>query len=147
MIQAEKYLRDVIEHKRAVPFYIYKGGIGRSAQGKGFKTPQVRWPKKSCLYLLDLLENAKSNANVRKLDVGSLVISHIQVNSAPRGRRRTNRAHGRINAYMSSPSHIEMILTEKEDAVTKGAELPEKKKKISQKKKKRERAQNVPFDD
>ena len=40
-----------------------------------------------------------------------------------------------------------MILTEKEDAVTKGAELPEKKKKISQKKKKRERAQNVPFDD
>lgn len=31
--------------------------------------------------------------------------------------RRTYRAHGRINAYMSSPCHIELILEEKEQAV------------------------------
>jgi hypothetical protein len=36
-----------------------------------------------------------------------------QVNQACHGRRRTYRAHGRINAYMSSPCHIEIILTEK----------------------------------
>lgn len=30
---------------------------------------------------------------------------------------RTYRAHGRINAYMSSPCHIELILEEKEQAV------------------------------
>ena len=35
------------------------------------------------------------------------------MNQAPRGRRRTYRAHGRINAYMSSPSHIEVILEDK----------------------------------
>merc|ERR1711980_48043 len=31
----------------------------------------------------------------------------------PKKRRRTYRAHGRINPSMSSPRHIEMILTEK----------------------------------
>lgn len=40
-----------------------------------------------------------------------------QVNAAPKGRRRTYRAHGRINAYMSNPCHIELILEEKESAV------------------------------
>ena len=36
-----------------------------------------------------------------------------QVNQAQHGRRRTYRAHGRINAYMSSPCHVEIVLTEK----------------------------------
>ena len=31
--------------------------------------------------------------------------------------RRTYRAHGRINAYMSSPCHVELILSEKGQAV------------------------------
>lgn len=40
-------------------------------------------------------------------------------------RRRTYRAHGRINPYMSSPCHIEMWLTEGEQ----GAEKSKKSKK------------------
>ena len=34
---------------------------------------------------------------VKGLDVDTLTISHIQVNQAQRQRRRTYRAHGRIN--------------------------------------------------
>ncbi len=34
-------------------------------------------------------------------------------------RRRTYRAHGRINPYMSSPCHVELVLSEK-DANVKG---------------------------
>ena len=34
---------------------------------------------------------------VQGLDVDSLVVEHIQVNAAPKMRRRTYRAHGRIN--------------------------------------------------
>jgi large subunit ribosomal protein L17e len=49
--------------------------------------------------------------------VDSLFISHIQVNKAMAQRRRTYRAHGRINPYMSSPCHVELILSEKEQAV------------------------------
>ena len=53
-------------------------------------------------------------------------------------RRRTYRAHGRINPYMSSPCHIEVILTEKDQAISKPEE-EEKKKKVSQKKLKKQK--------
>lgn len=69
--------------------------------------------------------------SLQGLDVDSLVIEHIQVNKAPKMRRRTYRAHGRINPYMSSPCHIEMILTEKEQIVPKPEEEVAQKKKVS----------------
>ena len=81
-----------------------------------------------------MLKNAESNAELKGLDVDSLVIEHIQVNKAPKMRRRTYRAHGRISPYMSSPCHTEMILTEKEQTVHKPEEEVAQKKKISQKK-------------
>lgn len=64
---------------------------------------------------------------VKGLDASKLVISHIQVNQAPKVRRRTFRAHGRINAYQSSPSHIELIVTEEAEAVAKATD----KKKVA----------------
>lgn len=42
-------------------------------------------------------------------------------------------------AYMSSPCHIEMILTEKDQPVPKPEEEETKKKKVSQKKLKRQK--------
>merc|ERR1712031_97336 len=66
--------------------------------------------------------NAESNAEFKNLDTDNLVIKHVQVNAAQQGRRRTYRAHGRINAYMSSPCHVEMILEEKEESVEKPEE-------------------------
>jgi len=54
---------------------------------------------------------------VKGLDVESLFIDHIQVNKAMAQRRRTYRAHGRINPYMSSPCHIELVLKERETGV------------------------------
>ena len=66
-------------------------------QAKQWGVTQGRWPKKSAEFLLQLLKNAESNADYKNLDVDRLVIEHIQVNRAPRLRRRTYRAHGRIN--------------------------------------------------
>ena len=57
-----------------------------------------------------------------------------QVNRAPYMRRRTYRAHGRINPYMSTPCHLEVILSEKEDAVSKVKDEEPTKKKVSKKK-------------
>ena len=37
-------------------------------------------------------------------------------------RRRTYRAHGRINAYMSCPAHIEMVVEENQGDVPKEKE-------------------------
>ena len=77
------------------------------------------WPVKACAYFLDLLRNAEANAETKGLDIDSLYVSHIQVNQAQKGRRRTYRAHGRINAYMSCPCHVELTLSEKEAPVAK----------------------------
>merc|ERR1719273_495683 len=136
------YLKNVVAHKEIVPFRRFMGGVGRHAQAKVHGTSQGRWPKKSCEFLLDLLKNAESNAEYKGLDPDHLVVDHIQVNRAPKMRRRTYRAHGRINPYMSSPCHIEICLVEKEQAFSKTAapEEPEKKK-VSQKKLKRQKLQ------
>lgn len=110
--KAQQYLQDVIDHKRCVPFRKFTGCIGRTAQAKEFKLTQGRWPEKSCKFLLHLLKNAESNAEMKNLDVESLQIEHIMVNRAQQGRRRTYRAHGRINPFMSQPCHVEIILRE-----------------------------------
>merc|ERR1712072_1108669 len=121
--KAKKYLEDVIDKKRAVPFRRYCGGVGRTAQAApaGSTNGQARWPKKSCEFILGLLRNAEANAEMKDLDVDKLFVSHIQVNKAVQQRRRTYRAHGRINPYMSSPCHIEMILSQQEVNVKKPA--------------------------
>lgn len=123
LAKAKRYLEDVLAHKQAVPFRRFCGGVGRTAQAKArHSNGQGRWPVKSATFLLGLLKNAESNAEVKGLDVDTLVVSHIQVNKAQKQRRRTYRAHGRINPYMSSPCHIEMILSEKEAPVKKEVE-------------------------
>nr|ALS04462.1 60S ribosomal protein L17 [Acartia pacifica]ALS04463.1 60S ribosomal protein L17 [Acartia pacifica] len=130
--RAKIYLKNVIAKKEIIPFRRFMGGVGRHAQAKVHGTAQGRWPLKSCEFLLDMLKNAESNAEYKGLDADHLVIDHIQVQRAPKMRRRTYRAHGRINPYMSSPCHIEMVLIEKEQAFSARDE-PEKKK-VSKKK-------------
>ncbi|CAK9005925.1 unnamed protein product, partial [Durusdinium trenchii] len=91
-----------------------------------------RWPVKSCKVVLGLLRNAEANAEFKNLDTEKLFVEHVQVNAAQQGRRRTYRAHGRIGPYMNCPCHVEMILSEKEEAVEK-AETEEKPKKFTRK--------------
>merc|ERR1712189_79145 len=136
--KANRYLKDVVAKKQIIPFRRFNGGVGRKAQAKAHGCSQGRWPIKSAEFLLQLLKSAESNADVKGLDVDSLVIDHIQVNRAPYQRRRTYRAHGRINPYMSSPCHIEMILSEKEQVVPRAEEEVEVKK-VSKKKLAREK--------
>ncbi|KAM3307754.1 60S ribosomal protein L17-1 [Capsicum chacoense] len=121
--KAKSYLEDVLVHKQAIPFTRFCRGVGRTAQVKDrHSNGQGRWPVKSAKIILDLLKNAESNAEVKGLDVDSLYITHIQVNQAQKQRRRTYRAHGRINPYMSHPCHIELVLSEKEESVKKEPE-------------------------
>ena len=66
--KAKGYLENVVAKKEAVPFRFFNGCIGRHAQAKnvpGAGATQVRWPVKSCKFLLHLLKNAESNAEVR----------------------------------------------------------------------------------
>merc|ERR1712129_461734 len=133
--RAKKYLENVLAKKEAIPFRFFNGCIGRSAQAKMTGATQCRWPTKSCQFLLHLLKNAESNAEVKGLDVDNLELFHIQVNRAQKQRRRPYRAHGRTNPYMSSPCHIELVLSEKDQKVRKSDEDDESKrpKKLSRK--------------
>ena len=55
----------MIAHKQAIPFRRYCGGVGRTAQAKSrHSNGQGRWPVKSARFILDLLKNAESNAEV-----------------------------------------------------------------------------------
>ena len=74
--------------------------------------------KKSVEAIQGVLKNAEANADVKNtVDTSKLRIWHIQVNKAQKQRRRTYRAHGRINPFMCSPCHIEIILAQDEDEV------------------------------
>ncbi|CCU97987.1 unnamed protein product [Malassezia sympodialis ATCC 42132] len=117
--KAYAYLDNVVEHKQAIPFRRFNGGVGRTPQVNGLKTTQGRWPVKSVKFLLGLLKNAEANAEASGLDAEALVIRNIVVQQAPTTYRRTYRAHGRINPYRSSPCHIEIHLSEPLEQVPK----------------------------
>lgn len=127
--EAIRYLNDVLEHKDIIPFRRHNGGVGRHAQAKKYKTSQGRWPKKSCLVIKNLLSQLSDCGQKINISPDALVISHAQVNRAPKRRRRTYRAHGRINPYMGNPCHVELIASAKQDEVEKGEGKTSKNKK------------------
>ena|SRR5574343_266907 len=117
---AYHYLRDVLEHKKIIPFRRYFGGVSMKGQANHMKENHGRWPEKSVRHVINLLKNVKQNIKAKGLELDKCQITHIQVNKAALGRRRTYRAHGRITPYLSHPCHIELIVTEKQEDVKKG---------------------------
>lgn len=81
LAKAKQFLEAVQRYERAVPFHRFTGGVGRCAQAKneGSTTDQGRWPQKSVEFILGLLKNAESNAEVltahsgKRLCAGSVV--------------------------------------------------------------------------
>ena len=124
LAKAQAYLNDVLQFKSAIPFTKYTGGIGRHAVGKQFKAPgdKCGWPIKATKTFLDLLVNVQSNAASKGLEIEKVSITHVNCNQAPKMRRRTYRAHGRVNAYMSSPAHVELIAEEANEEIVKEQE-------------------------
>ncbi|KAI3831864.1 hypothetical protein MKX03_022236, partial [Papaver bracteatum] len=97
------------QNARETSFSLRKMPLVKSKRKEPEKDSEGRCPDKSSKFILDLLKNAESIVDVKGLDVDSLYISHIQVNQAQKKRRRTY-------PYMSSPCHIELTLSEKEEA-------------------------------
>ena len=124
--KAEAYLKEVLEHKKCIPFSRYDHSMGRTGQAKCYGLTKGRWPEKSIKYMLNLIQNARANAEAKKLNVDKLAIKRVVVNHAMKGRRRTYRAHGSITAYLSSNCHIEIFCEEVKERVKK--EKKEEKK-------------------
>lgn len=67
--RADTYLNDVIKHKNAVAFRRFDTGIGHHAQGHILHAPAnaVCWPESACKAWLNIIANAKANAEVFNL--------------------------------------------------------------------------------
>ncbi len=128
--KAEEYLKDVLEHKRCLPYSRLDHSVGRTSAAIQFGLTKGRYPEKSVRIVLNLLQNAKSNAEAKKLNIEKLVVKNVFVNQATEGRRRTYRAHGSINAYCSSNCHVEIICEELKERVKKEKKETEVKAKI-----------------
>ena len=119
LTKAEAYLKDVLEHKKCIPFSRFDHSMGRCSSAIQFGLTKGRFPEKSVKLMLNLLQNARANAEVKKLNVEKLAIKNVLVNQAVEGRRRTYRAHGSINKYCSSNCHIEIFCEEVKEKVKK----------------------------
>ena len=128
--KAEQYLKEVLDHKKCIPYTKYDGSMGRTGQAIQFGLTKGRWPEKSIKIVLGLLKNAAANAEAKKLDVEKLIIKKVVVNQAVKGRRRTYRAHGRINAYLSSNCHVDIVCEELKEKVKKEKKAEEVKTKF-----------------
>ena len=115
--KAIHYMDNCLEHKQIIPFRRYYAQ--RHAQCKEWKACGGRWPEKSIKAIRELLINAKANAEKKGLDVDKCHVTHVVIQRAVQGRRRTYRAHGRVTPYLSSNCHVEFHVTEKKAFVAK----------------------------
>lgn len=111
LIQAKKYLREVIAKKRAVPFTRFKKKAGhRHGLEKAYAG---RYPVKAAKQILKALEGAEANAEYKGLDTDRLRIIHAAAYPGMKIKRYTPRAFGRSSPEFETLTHIELALEEK----------------------------------
>jgi len=109
--RATTVLEDAIALRRAIPFRRYNQETAHhSGTGPG------RYATKVAKNVLQVLENAKENAEYDGLDADRLF---VKVAASSRGRiRKANmpRAHGRATQWNEQTTHIEIVLAERKEA-------------------------------
>ncbi|MEM3783615.1 MAG: 50S ribosomal protein L22 [Candidatus Bathyarchaeia archaeon] len=119
LIQAKRFLRDVIAKKKAVPFTRFKKKAGhRHGLEKAYAG---RYPVKVAKQVLKILEGAEANAENKGLDTERLKIIHASAYPGMKIRRYMPRAHGRATPKFETLCHIELALEEQPEAVTEEA--------------------------
>jgi len=114
--KAKKFLQEVINQKRAVPYKQYNIGIShKKSIGPG------RYPINTCKEILKILESAESNAQFKGLNTANLVINHLSAHKAS-----TPWHYGRHRGKMKR-TDIQIILEEK-TLKEKAKEAPKEKK-------------------
>jgi len=115
LVEAEKFLENVIKLKQPVPFRRYHGKVShKKGLADRFGWPSGRYPVKGAKYVLELLRNVKANAENKGLNVDNLVIVHIAAHRGPTLKRYMPRAFGRATPKFRRTSHLEVIVKEVE---------------------------------
>jgi large subunit ribosomal protein L22 len=109
--KAETFLEEVVAQRRAVPFRRYNQEV---AHKRG--TGPGRYPVKVAKNVLQVLHNARENAEYEGLDSDRLV---VKVAASARGRIREAsmpRAHGRATQWDEQTTNVEIVLVERKEA-------------------------------
>ena len=107
--KARDYLQSVIRLQRAVPFKRYKNQVGHKSD------PGVmsgRYPRKSAIEFIKLLDNLESNAEYKGMDLDRLKIINATVHKGVIIKRFIPRAMGRATPKNNVLTHVEMIAQE-----------------------------------
>ncbi len=105
--EAKRFLEEVVEMKRAVPFRRHKKKV---AHRRGLeKWYAGRYPQKAAKYILKVLRNLEANAEYKGLDLDSLVIVHAQAKKGRVLQRYMPRAFGRATPRFQQLTTVEFV--------------------------------------
>ncbi len=107
--KARDYLQSVIRLQRAVPFKRYKNQVGHKSD------PGVmsgRYPRKSAIEFIKLLDNLEANAEYKGMDLDRLKIVNATVHKGVLIKRFIPRAMGRATPKNNVLTHVEMVAQE-----------------------------------
>jgi large subunit ribosomal protein L22 len=110
LTRAKRYLGDVVEKKKAVPFTRSKKKAGhRRGLKKGFAG---RYPVKAAKHILKILEGAEANAGYKGLDTERMRVIHASAYPGMKIKRYMPRAFGSSTPKIQTLCHIEVALEE-----------------------------------
>ncbi len=114
LLDAEEYLRRVIELKEPIPF---RSASKKVSHKRGLADkwgwPIGKYPVKAASYMLKVLENAANNAENKDLDVERLYVIHVGVHKGMTLKRAYPRAFGRADLIRKVRSNVEVIVEER----------------------------------
>ena len=107
---AKSFLEDVIDKKKAVPYYRYRGKVGHRKQLQGHDAG--RFPEKAAGEILKILSSVEANAEFKGLYADRLKIVHMAAYRGRVIRKFIPRAFGRASPYYKHLTHIEVAVEE-----------------------------------
>ncbi|MFX1533514.1 MAG: 50S ribosomal protein L22 [Promethearchaeota archaeon] len=108
--EAQEYLDEVIQMKRAVPFRRYRLKVGHR---KGLnKWPSGRYPVKAAHHIRKVIDNAENNAVFKGLDTSRLRIKRILAQKGAKTKGAMPRAQGRSSPKVMTLVMIECVVEE-----------------------------------
>jgi len=110
LTQAKRYLREVIAKKKPVPFTRFKKKAGHRHGIE--RTFAGRYPEKAAQHILNILERAEANAEIKGLDIDRLRVMHASAYPGMKVKRFMPRAQGRATPKFQTLCHIEIAIEE-----------------------------------
>jgi large subunit ribosomal protein L22 len=107
--KARDYLQSVVRLQRAVPFKRYKNQVGHKSDPK---VMSGRYPVKSAIEFIKLLDNLESNAEYKGMDLDRLKIINATVHKGVLIKRFIPRAMGRATPKVNVLTHVELVAKE-----------------------------------